>query len=185
MPFLVRVSARHDDSPPPQKKANRLPHPTRRLFTGRVQYICTIYNFDHTFAYPDFGQYPDFGTERYDVPATQAAITSVQARNEREAAAKAYVSTIGRVRARKLRELNAPQVCVDVETKHRTLAKGLKRAENCLGSVYLFHNLVEAYYIRADPMAPGRLAAPVSRRRRLSVRQRNYLRLAMRSLAVN
>jgi len=151
-----------------------------------MHYVCTIYHFDHTFAYPDFGQYPDFGTERYDVPATQVALTPVCARNEREAAAKAYVSTIGRVRARKLRELNAPQGCIDVATKHRVLAKGLKRVENWLGFVWCFHNhMVEAWYIRVDPMVPGPLAARANQRRRLSARRRNYLRLARRSPSVN
>jgi hypothetical protein len=150
-----------------------------------MHYVCTIYHFDHTFAYPDFGQYPDFGTERYDVPATQVALTPVCARNEREAAAKAYVSTIGRVRARKLRELNAPQGCIDVATKYRMLAKGLSRMENCLGSTLMLHNLVEAWYIRVDPIAPCPRAARAVQRRRLSVCRRNYLRLAMRSSSVN
>jgi hypothetical protein len=149
------------------------------------QYVCAIYHFDHTFAYPDFGQYPDFGTERYDIPATQVALTPVCARNEREAAAKAYVSTIGRVRVRKLRELNAPQICIDVETKYRVLAKGLKCVENWLGTTHMLHNGVEAWYIRVDSMAPGPLAARAVRCRMLSVLRRNYLGLAMRSPSAN
>ncbi len=66
--------------------------------------------------------------------------------------------TVGRVRARKLRELNAPACCLMTETRWRTLAGLLVRTSNWLGSVFAYDTLAENFYIRAEP----RSAAPRS-----------------------
>jgi hypothetical protein len=65
-------------------------------------YLCTVFNHNYTVD----------GCQSWFRPgcteAVRLAAAKVAVRNGREAAAKAYVRTVGRVRGRFLRELNAP-----------------------------------------------------------------------------
>lgn len=126
-------------------------------------YLCTIYNYDYTFGDDEALLGPHY------VPAVRVARVAVLARNGREAAARAYVRTVGRVRARKLRELNAPAGCLLAETRWRTLARGLGRTSNWLGDCFVYDNRVEAFYVRVErrPAALRAAARGHARRWRL------------------
>ena len=106
-------------------------------------YTCTIYNDNYSAEDYEALLGP------YFVPAVRVARISVLAQNGREAAARGYARTVGRVRARFLRDLNAPTVCILLETRWRGLARGLRRTTNWLGDCFFYDNRVEAFYIRA------------------------------------
>jgi hypothetical protein len=95
-------------------------------------YLCTIFNHDCT---TDQQEAP-LGS--HYAPAVRVARVLVFARNGQEAAARAYVRTVGRVRARKMREFNAPACCLMMETCRRTLAGGLGRVSNWLVDCFVY-----------------------------------------------
>ena len=127
-------------------------------------YTCTIYNDNYSAEDYEAPIGPFF------VPAVRVARISVLARNGREAAARGNVRTVGLVRARFLRNLNAPTACILLETRWRSLARGLGRTTNWLGDCYYCDNRVEAFYIRAvrqSATTPAKGRHRSGRRRRL------------------
>jgi hypothetical protein len=127
-------------------------------------YVCTIYNQNYTFQAQEAWFRP--GCTR----AVRVAKAAVFARNRREAGAKAYVRTVGRVRARVLRELNAPTIMIEIETRWRALARGLCRARIWPGDcLFAWDNSVEIFYVRVArvPAVPSAAARRRAFRRRL------------------
>jgi hypothetical protein len=126
------------------------------------QYCCTVFCHD---TYEDHEGW--LGPEY--VPAVRIASVRVYARNGREAAARAYVRTVGGVRARKLRELNAPAFIIQAETSWRRLTRRLGRTSNWLGRCFVYDNMVEAFYVRVQRRSGTRslTARRLARRRRL------------------
>jgi hypothetical protein len=136
-------------------------------------YTCTIFNHDYTFEEHESWLGPEH------VPAVRVASVTVRARSRREAAARAYVRTVGRVRARKLRELNAPAVLVRAESRWRVLARGLGRVRNWLGDCFTYDNMVEVFLVRVQ-RRPGTPRAAARRQAR-----RHRLLRALRSPSIN
>jgi hypothetical protein len=129
-------------------------------------YTCTIFNHNYTFEEHEAWLGPEH------VPAVRVASIIVRARSRREAAARAYVRTVGRVRARILRDLNAPAILVRFETRWRVLARGLGRVRNWLGDCFTYDNMVEAFFVRVQrrPDIQGLAGREALRRRRRLLR---------------
>jgi hypothetical protein len=118
---------------------------------------CAVFNQDCTFERQESWFRP--GCTR----AVRIAGATVRARTRREAAARAYVRTIGQARARILRNLNAPALCIEIETRWRSLARCLRRAHIWPGDcLFAWDNQVEIFYVRVVRL-PFILASAVHR----------------------
>ena len=91
------------------------------------------------------------------------------------------MSIVGRVYARKLKELNAPQVCINFFTDYWAMAEGLGCTVNRLGRCFVWASMAEGWYIRVEAMPADRIFL----RQGLSVRRGNYLRQATGLPSVN
>jgi hypothetical protein len=141
-------------------------HPQRGTRLNR--YRCTIF-------------YANFNTEDH-VAAVLAC--SVRGRNAREAAARTYVRMVGRARAQKLLELNAPVVLIRsvilTETCWRVVARAIGRARLWFGRCFVMEDPFGAYY--EDPF--GAYYIRVERQSavpRSASRQRTRLRGLLRA----
>jgi hypothetical protein len=137
------------------------------------RYLCTVYNYNYTFG----GDEALLGS--HYVPAVRVARIAVLARNGREAAARGYVRTVGRVRARFLQSLNAPEICVLIESRWRRMAGAMRRTTNWLGDCFVFDNRVEAFYVQIE-----RLSSTAGSGARRQTRRGRLLR-ALRSSSLN
>ena len=135
---------------------------------------CAIFNQDYTFEAQEAWFRP--GCTR----AVRVATATVGARSRREAAARAYVRTVGQARARFLRDLNAPAICIKIESCWRTMARGLRRAHIWPGDcLFVWDNQVEAFYVRVVRLQ----SMPASAVRRQAFRRR--LLRSLRSASLN
>lgn len=131
-------------------------------------YDCTVFNHNYTSEDHEDWLGPEY------VQAVRIASVIVHARNAHDAAARAYVRTVGRVRAGKLRKLNAPAVIIQFETSWRKVADCLGRAKNWMGNCFVYDNEFEAFYMRVERCS-GTWPAParrLARRRRLLLASR-------------
>jgi hypothetical protein len=126
-------------------------------------YRCTLFHHNYT-----LGDEDDVLDLEYH-PAVRIARVGVLARTARQAAARAYVRTVGRARARKLWEISAPMVIVLAEAHWRVMARWLDVTNNWLGRCFVHDNQVEAFYIRVElgTASPRAIAGRLARRRRL------------------
>ncbi len=107
-----------------------------------MRYVVTIFHSD-TFA-------PDVESAVGDAAGVSILTrVTIKAGNPRQAAARAYVRRVGKVRSRLFREMNAPQALVEFETSVRSVGKALRRGPSGLGDYY-HDNLVEAWYFRVE-----------------------------------
>jgi hypothetical protein len=151
---------------------------SHRSITVR-HYVCTIFNYSY------FWNPKETGLVDNSIAARQVATTVVRARNRRDAAARAFVSTIGRAYAKKMRYLNAPQVCINFITDYKAMAKGLPCKVNRLGRCFELSNSCEGWYIRAELHFGVFHLRPFSQTDLLSVDRRILLRQGLWSRSVN
>jgi hypothetical protein len=135
---------------------------------------CVIFNHDYTSQDQEAWFRP--GCTR----VVRVATATVFARCRRAAAARAYVRTVGKARARFLRDLNAPAIVIEIESRWRTLARGLQRAHIWPGDcLFVWDNQVEAFYVRVVRLQ----SMPASAVRRQAFRRR--LLRSLRSASLN
>jgi hypothetical protein len=129
-----------------------------------MRFLCTIYSHDE-----QCGGVPGGPGLQPRVEAPLATVT-VSGRSLREAAARAYVRGVGRTRARILRDhLKAPRAVFAQETNVKAIAAGLRRTSSGLGDCYQLDNLLEAWYIKVEPLPANSMPRlPRLRRLRLS-----------------
>ncbi len=141
-------------------------------------YRCAVYNHNYTFGDDE----PRLGLAF--AALARVAVVSVRAGNLRAAAARAYVRTAGRLRARVLRRINAPSFLIELETDAGLLEQGLTPAAFWLGDCFVWDNAVEAWYITVEQCDAyrRRLAVP---RYRLARRGRRRARQALRASSRN
>jgi hypothetical protein len=126
-----------------------------------VRFHCAIYNQDSTFGFS--GGWQGGGP----VSTVPMATVTVSGHTAREAAARAYVRCVGRERARRMRQKpDAPRGAIAQETNFRAIAACLRKTTSRLGECYQLDNLVEAWYITAEPdRSTPRLRKPLRRLR--------------------
>jgi hypothetical protein len=126
-----------------------------------MRFVCTIYNRDYTFGGKNNGTGPDEsgdpGVEGVSVVASSVMVT---ARNQREAAARAYIRHVGRPRARFLREqLDAPRRLIAQETNPAAIAASLRKLRGALGEGYEMDNFVQGWFITVHRAPMGTRAS--------------------------
>ncbi len=136
-----------------------------------MRYTCTIYSHDYTFG----GAKGFTGTDPvFDTPLAHVVVSG---RNLREAAARAYVTCIGRERAKRLREkANAPREVIAQETSCKAIAASLRKTARRIGECYEMDNLIEGWFIKVEPassnpqlpLCPRRLPLPIPLRKCIS-----------------
>jgi hypothetical protein len=106
---------------------------------------------------------------RNRVLGTPVATLTVTGRSVREAAARAYVRGVGRLRAKVLREqLHAPRAVVASETDPRAIAAGLRKTSRGGSVCYQMDNPIDTWCIQVEPLGLTGKPAPRLRRSRLS-----------------
>jgi hypothetical protein len=148
-----------------------------------MKYRCAIYNYDYTFPTVDSASVPPALPENWlhspHVPAALVGMVTVQASTPKQAAARAYVRRVGKRRARFLQgTVQAPKALIERESSPRAIARDLVQTTNWIGSCWRLDNLMEAWFIRVEPVNPTpavdrntlflpRLSSPLSRCRLL------------------
>src|SRR3954468_3534247 len=104
-----------------------------------MRYLCTIYTHDYTTTGGKCG----VATEpAFDSPLVQVVVGGATLR---EAAARAYVRAVGRVRARWMRRQPwSRQEVGSQETSNRAIAASLRKTNRRIGECYEMDHLVRA-----------------------------------------
>jgi hypothetical protein len=145
-----------------------------------MTYACTLFNWDYTLG----EETTEVG--RWLLSVLPVATIVVQARNRREAAARAYVRCVGSKRAKFLREaLQAPPAVVKHEMSPRAIAPALARMPGGSGHCYCLDNMVEAWLITAEPLSSVPVGPPTHPSGLSSSPRRHRLRTSLPSPSVN
>jgi hypothetical protein len=108
------------------------------------QYDSVIYNHCPT----DLEDDENWLGELY-LPVVEVARTIALASTKREAAARAWVRTVGRERARAMRELGAPVAVLEMNSDRGQIASELTNAELWIGECLKLDNGVESWFVVA------------------------------------
>lgn len=103
-------------------------------------YICRIYLFNYTTEKAAKSEWPHI-----QKPAVARRVTDGW--NARHAAAKAYVSECGILRASFLQPLGCPIAVILFETSARRVWRAMKGRNTWTGSSYFFDNGTEIFYV--------------------------------------
>ncbi len=128
-----------------------------------MRYTCTIFGHDYTFG----GDQGFTGTDPvFDEPLARVVVLG---RSSREAAARAYVKCVGRKRAEQMREeRRAPGKVIMLETSRKAIAASLRKTTRRIGECYEMDHLLQAWFIKVEPVLPNSPSPRSSSRLRLS-----------------
>lgn len=107
------------------------------------QYECVVYSCP---SHLDDGEE---WLEEHHLPVVEIGRWIAIADSPRNAAARAWVRTVGRARVRKLHELNAPIAIIEHEGDPQQIASELATCDLWIGECFKLDNLAEAWYIVA------------------------------------
>ncbi len=129
-------------------------------------YAVTIYEKDI------FEHEPENLLSSHYVSISLVSTVRVLARNERSAAARAYVAALGLERARIMIDLHAPAACIRAELNLRALVRWLRKTTNWKGEFWMLSNLVQTWYFQPEVMPSSDSAKARTMARRVCRRSR-------------
>lgn len=126
-----------------------------------MRYLCSIYTHDYTTAAATgfAGQEPSYTEPVVEVEVAGATL--------RQAAARAYARSIGRARARLLRDRQVPDHLARMEARPARVAEALRRVVTRIGEGYEMDLLSRLWFITVAPVNDDGNPSKPSKPRRL------------------